>query len=51
VVLFYSLITIASPIPVNYTCKSFIKGPIIYYVPGGGGLYNFLRGLILGGQF
>ena len=29
------------------------KGPIIYYVPGGGGLggYNFWKGLILGGQF
>ena len=42
----------------------FIKGLIVYYVPGGGGGregvgfvgvleggYNFLRGLILGGQF
>ena len=40
----------------------FIKGLIIYYVRGGGregvgfvgvleGGYNFLRGLILGGQF
>ena len=37
-----------------------IKGPIVYYVPGGTGVlggggfgvgYNFWKGLILGGQF